>query len=167
MTPALKQHPFLANVVVTPPSPDRNYAVILAFLTMLFVARVAGQLLTLFFSVKFLPPFDRWYSGIVPYPVLLPIQLMIVAVMLKTVWDVYRGTGYFSLPTVRAGRTLKILAYAYAAIMIGRYAWAMTLHPELRWFTGTTPIWFHFALAFFLFMLGNFYAGRVTQHPST
>jgi len=165
MTPAIKQRPFLANFAVTPPSRDRNYAAILAILTMLFFARVAGQFFSLFFSVKFLAPFDRWYSGVIPYPMLLPIQLLILAVMLKVVWDVYRGTGYFSVLKVQTGRILKCLSYAYAAIMVGRYALTMTFHPELRWFTGTIPIWFHLVLASFLFTLGNLNAGRIAQRP--
>ena len=44
--------------------------------------------------------------------------------------------------------------------MAARYIVTMALNPELRWFTGTTPIWFHFVLAAFLFTLGQSLAGR-------
>jgi hypothetical protein len=37
-----------------------------------------------------------------------------------------------------------------------RYVLTMALHPELRWFTGTIPIWFHFVLAAFIFTLGRY-----------
>jgi hypothetical protein len=36
----------------------------------------------------------------------------------------------------------------------------MVLHPELRWFTGTIPIWFHLVLAAFVFTLGHYQAWR-------
>jgi hypothetical protein len=170
MTPLIKQRPSFANNIGAAPSHDksRSYALILGILTLLFAARVAGQLVTLFFPVKFLPPFDRWYSGIIPYPILLPIQLLLLTLMLKIVWDVYRGAGYFTVLKPQTGRILKVLSYGYALIMVGRYAVTMTLHPELRWFTGTTPIWFHFVLASFLFMLGNFYSSHVAgRRPHT
>lgn len=170
MTPSIKERPSLANNIAAAPSHDksRSYALILGILTLLFAARVAGQLVTLFFPVKFLPPFDRWYSGVIPYPILLPIQLLLLTLMLKIVWDVYQGTGYFRIFKPQAGRILKVLSYAYALIMVGRYALTMILRPELRWFTETTPIWFHFVLASFLFMLGNFYAGHAAgRHHST
>jgi hypothetical protein len=123
--------------------------------------RVVGQLLTLFVPLSFLPTFERWYSGIVPYPLLLPLQLALLAVMIKIVWDIHQNKGYFSGLQPRTGRILKRLSYVYALAMIGRYALTMFFHPELRWFTGTTPIWFHFVLAAFLYALGNFYSSRV------
>jgi hypothetical protein len=169
MTPAIKERPIPANHVIAAPSRNRthSYALILGILTILFAARVAGQLLTLFFPVKFLPPFARWYSGVIPYPVLLPIQLLLFTLMVKIVWDVYQGRGYFSAVKAQTGRILKNLSYVYAVIMAGRYALTMIFHPDLRWFTGTIPIWFHFVLAFFLFMLGNFYASHITgRRPS-
>lgn len=44
--------------------------------------------------------------------------------------------------------------------MVVRYGWTMTARPELRWFTGTIPIWFHMVLAAFLFTLGDYHARR-------
>jgi hypothetical protein len=32
----------------------------------------------------------------------------------------------------------------------------MLMKPELRWFTGTVPIWFHFVLAAFIYTLGRY-----------
>jgi cytochrome oxidase assembly protein ShyY1 len=34
------------------------------------------------------------------------------------------------------------------------------MHPELRYFTGTIPIWFHFVLAAFLYTLGRWQVRR-------
>ncbi len=49
----------------------------------LFVLRVVGQALVAFLDVEFLPPMEAWYSGLMPYEVLLPSQIVIVAVMAK------------------------------------------------------------------------------------
>jgi hypothetical protein len=49
----------------------------------LFVLRVMGQALVAFLDVEFLPPMEAWYSGLMPYEVLLPSQIVIVAVMAK------------------------------------------------------------------------------------
>ena len=51
---------------------------------------------------------------------------------------------------------LGVLAGIYALSMVVRYVLTMALHPELRWFTGTIPIWFHFVLAAFIFTLGRY-----------
>ena len=56
------------------------------------------------------------------------------------------------------GKILIGLAILYALAMVLRYIVTMTMHPELRWFTGTIPIWFHFVLAAFIYLLGRFSA---------
>ena len=145
----------------TVPVIPRRYPLLLGALTAAFASRVAGQLLTTIADVGFLPPFERWYSGAVPYPVLLPLQLALIIVMLTIVRDFARGRGYFTILSARSGCIIKRLSYLYALVMVVRYAVTMVLHPELRWFTGTLPIWFHFVLAAFLFVLGYFNEHRV------
>ena len=53
----------------------RAYAVLLGVLTLVFAARDFVQLLVAVFGIGFLPPMDAWYSGLLPYPALLPIQI--------------------------------------------------------------------------------------------
>ena len=132
------------------------YPALLAGLTFLFVLRVLGQLAVALFEPSWLPPFERWYSGLMPYPLLLPTQLAMVAAMIKIVADVARGSGLFVRLGPRIGRFLVRGSYAYAAGMVVRYVITMSLHPELRWFTGTIPIWFHLVLAAFLYTLGRY-----------
>jgi hypothetical protein len=132
------------------------YPALLAGLTFLFVLRVLGQLAVALFEPSWLPPFERWYSGLMPYPLLLPTQLLMVAAMIKIVADVARGSGLFVRLGPRIGRFLVWCSYAYAAGMVVRYVITMSLHPELRWFTGTIPIWFHLVLAAFLCTLGRY-----------
>jgi hypothetical protein len=71
-----------------------------------------------------------------------------------------RGAGFFVQLRPRTGNILMWLSYIYAFAMAVRYVVTMTLHPELRWFTGTIPIWFHFVLAAFLYTLGRYQTRR-------
>jgi hypothetical protein len=134
-----------------------KYSVILAVLTGLFVLRVVGQVLVAFLNVQVLPPMDRWYSGLLPYQVLLPIQLVMIATMTKIVADVSRGHGYFASPKKVLGWPLRWFSYVYAFAMALRYAVTMVREPERRWLTGTIPIWFHFVLAIFLYTLSHYH----------
>jgi hypothetical protein len=134
-----------------------RYPLVLGTLTGLFALRVLGQALVVFFDVRFLPPMERWYSGLVPYFMLLPMQLAMLAVMLRIVRDFARSAGFFVELRPRTGAILLWLSYAYALAMVVRYALTMIRHPELRWLTGTIPIWFHLVLATFLFTLGQYH----------
>jgi hypothetical protein len=135
----------------------RRYAIMLGLCTALFAGRVAGQLPVAFIGVPFLPPMPAWYSGLVPYPLLLPIQIGILALMLRMVRDFWRGRGWFVEAHPRAGRILRGLSIVYFASMVVRHAVTMWLHPEWRWFTGTIPIWFHMVLALFLFSYSHYH----------
>ena len=52
---------------------NRSYAVALAGLLLLFVFRVVAQFVQWIHPVDFLPPFDDWHSGILPYLSLIHI----------------------------------------------------------------------------------------------
>ena len=133
---------------------------VLAFLTGLFLLRVLGQALVVFFSVDWLPASEHWFSGLIPYPTLLGIQLILAGGMIKIAADVWRGAGFFAKPRPSWTRLLIVSSVVYAAIMILRYVLTMTYRPEMRWFGGTIPIFFHFVLAGFLYVWGKFHASR-------
>ena len=109
---------------------------LLTILLCLFILRVAGQLLVVLFAPNWLPPMEAWYSGLLPYLLLLPAQIVIIALM---IWMILRPP-----PTRRA--PILIFACIYALAMIVRYA-------ILR--THEIPVVFHLVLAGFLFV----YAG--------
>ncbi|MDH3671382.1 MAG: hypothetical protein OES46_09485 [Gammaproteobacteria bacterium] len=134
-----------------------HYSLLLAVFTLLFVLRVCGQLLVAIVDIDFLPPFEQWYSGFVPYSVLLPIQILIIGVMLKIVLDFARESGSFLTPKPHAAVFIKWFSYVYFFSIVARYAVTMTLYPELRWFTGTIPIWFHMVLAVFLYTFSHYH----------
>jgi hypothetical protein len=132
-------------------------------LALLFCFRAAGQAIVYFFGVEFLPPMERWHSGLLPYPLLLAVQIALVVLMLRMVWDFSRGEGYFVGLKPHTGRVLKVLSCVYALAMVSRYAVTMVLYPQYRWFIGTLPIWFHFVLAAFLFVVGRFSSDRAAD----
>jgi hypothetical protein len=128
----------------------------LAILTLLFALRVLGQALVVFFSVDWLPPTERWFSGLIRYPVLLGIQLVMLAGMVKITSDIWRGRGFFAKPRPSWSGFLVVCSMFYAGSMVLRYALTMTYRPEMRWLGGTIPIFFHFVLAAFLYTWGKF-----------
>ena len=135
--------------------PASRSAVALCALNALFGCRVAGQALVAFFEVTWLPPMDAWFSGLLPYPLLLPIQIAILLVQIAIDRDLWRGEGFFARRRPRAGRRLQWLAGAYALSMVARYVITRS-HP--------IPIVFHWVLAAYLFTLG----GAMRRHqPAT
>jgi hypothetical protein len=131
---------------------------VLALLTLLFLLRVSGQALVAQFGVTWLPAMEHWHSGLIPYSTLLTIQLLMLIVMLKITRDIWRGTGFFALVRPSWSRFLICFSAIYAGSMALRYALTMTFYPEMRWFGGTIPIFFHFVLAGFIYVMGRFHS---------
>jgi hypothetical protein len=129
----------------------------LALYTVLFSLRVAGQIAVAAAQPAWLPPMHEW--NFVPYRILLPIQLALLALMSVVVVDLFGGGGVFSEQSDPAGAVVIGLSYAYWAAMAVRYARRMVRRPEERWFGGTIPIVFHCVLAAFLFVYGSYLAG--------
>ena len=67
---------------------------VLALLTLLFFLRVLGQALVEFFTVDWLPSSEASASGLIPYPILLVIQLVMLIAMVKIASDVWRQSGF-------------------------------------------------------------------------
>jgi hypothetical protein len=116
-------------------------------LQTLFLLRVLGQIYVGLYSPEWLPGWDEWYSGLLPYPVLLPAQILLLMWMTAISYDNSRGAGYFHVESEWVRRRLRWIAGLYATAMLVRYAIVMTLHPEMRWLHGTIPIAFHWVLA--------------------
>lgn len=138
-----------------------GHAVVLTGLAGLFLLRVAGQALVAALDVDWLPPMTEWYSGLLPYPLLLPAQGLILALQARVSWDLLRGRGPMAVRRPRLGRILQPLSLLYVAAMAARYGLTMAWYPERRWLgTGTIPIVFHWVLAAWLFTLARYHLGR-------
>lgn len=130
---------------------------LLAFITVLFAGRVLGQALVAFVGVPWLPPMEQWFSGMIPYPPLLIIQLLMLMLMIKITAAIWRGKGAFADVRPHWSGILIKFSAVYASLMVVRYILTMILHPEMRWFGDIIPIIFHFVLAGFIFVLGRYH----------
>ncbi len=119
---------------------------LLWLLTGLFAFRVVGQALVAFLHVGFLPAMPEWYSGLVPYPILLPVQVVMLAIMTKINVELTRGRGFFAMPRPRLGRGLRWFAVIYFLAMVARYVVTRAL---------PIPIVFHWVLAAYIFVWGG------------
>jgi len=120
----------------------------------LFVLRVLGQGLVAFFDVKFLPPMEAWYSGLMPYPYLLPSQIALIAIMAKICLDFTRRRGFFFEPKRFLAREALRFGYVYLAAMIARAVFLWD-HP--------IPIVFHWVLAAFVITVGLSHRRRLSR----
>ena len=118
---------------------------------------MVGQLLVAVGWGGPLPPFERWHSGILPYPALVAAQGVIIAAYTKVSLDFTRGRGFFARPRRALGRGLILFGTLYFAAMIARYVARMVVMPEQRWLGGTIPIFFHLILATFILLVGCYH----------
>ena len=133
-------------------------APILWVLTALFALRVAGEVVVALRAPTWLPPMEDW--NLMPYRLLLPIQLLILGVM---VWIDTSFSASAGPPVDRTevlGWVLVGFSAVYAGAMAVRYVVHMRRQPEARWFGGTIPIVLHLVLATYLYGLGSFHVGR-------
>jgi hypothetical protein len=123
-------------------------------LLALFALRVAGQALVAFLDVRFLPPMDAWYSGVIPYAYLLPAQLLIIAVMAKICLEFTRRRGYFFEPKRFFAAEWLWFGYVYLAAMVARAIFLMDR---------PIPIFFHWVLAAFVITIGHSHRQRLRK----
>jgi len=138
---------------------------LLALITALFAGRVLGQALVAFVGVTWLPPMQMWFSGVIPYPALFIIQLLLLWLMIKITRDIWRGTGVFAVMRPHWSKFLKKFSAVYVSLMAFRYVLTMILYPEMRWTGNIIPVIFHFVLAGFIFVLGHYHEFEATVKP--
>jgi hypothetical protein len=133
---------------------SRATAAYLLVFSVLFVFRVVGQVLVVLRAPAWLPPMHQWH--LMPYRLLLPIQIAFIALMVVIIVSLFRGSGPFAAANPGLGRFLTGFSFLYAAVMAVRYVVRMHRRPGERWFGGAIPIVFHFVLAAFLFTWGKY-----------
>ena len=125
--------------------------------TLLLVGRVLGQILVVLRAPRWLPPMGQWQSGLLPYPVLLPGQAIVLALMIWISIDFSAGGGFWVQPHRSLGLAAVWWSYLYAGAMAARYVIRMARRPDQRWFGGTIPIVFHTAVAAFQWTFGMYH----------
>ena len=121
-------------------------AAVLWTLLALFALRVLGQILVVASVAPFLPPMADWQSGLLPYPLLLASQVVILVLFGTICVQIASGRGYFVQPHRWLATPLWIFGWIYAGAMVIRYA-------LLR--TDIIPVVFHMVLASFLIVLAR------------
>ncbi len=147
------------------PGPGAIFAVMTA-LSGLFLLRVIGQVLVTYGGVSWLPEKAHWQSGLLPYPVLLASQVVILTVMAGIARDTWRGFGRFIAPRPGLSHYLRIASVVYFAAMVVRYVVTMALHPDWFPFEHSIPTFFHCLLASYLFLYSALLAGGVGSSDS-
>ena len=75
----------------------------------------------------------------------------------KVCLDFIRQRGFFVTPRRWLGTLLLSVGSVYLAVMVIRYAIRMSLYPPERWTGGSIPIVFHWVLAAFILVLGDYH----------
>ena len=139
---------------------SRDYARLLWLLLALFVIRVIAQPLVLLTSAPFLPPFEAWHSGALPYPALVTAQLLIIALLARTAWRMSRRS---VSPSYRVGVTMLTLGGVYLGVMLLRLVLGLTILSSSRWFSSVLPTVFHLVLASYLLVYGHFHSRHASR----
>ena len=128
---------------------------------------MAGLLVALLVAPAWLPSFERWDSGLLPYPALLSAQMAILAFQVRVAMDVSRGRGRFARRRARIATRIAVFARVYIAVMALRYVVTMALVPELRWTGHAIPVAFHFVLGAWLLVWASRLASasRLAESP--
>ncbi len=132
----------------------RGYAWLLLVLMSLFVIRVIAQLHQAWHPVAFLPSFEVWQSGALPYPLLLASQIIIAGCGLRVVRRMFKGA---VVPVRKQGKILLVLGGLYFLVMTIRLVIGLMVAPNHFWFGAKLPTFFHLVLAAFLLVLGRFH----------
>lgn len=132
------------------PSARDRHCLALWGLTALFAFRVIAQPLALFMPQ--LPAFDAWHGSVMPYPLLLAAQLLILALMIALNLACMRGR---LAPRPRLARILNLLGWVYFSGMLVRLLVGQTLDPMPAWFDRPLPTLFHLVLATWLLLLAR------------
>lgn len=111
----------------------------------LFLLRVLGQVEVVLIAPAWLPPMEGWYSGLLPYPLLLPAQILILMLMTGLAVNEMRK------PHAAPGRKwLRIVALIYFTVMVVRLIVQFLRGADDIIAAGGIPVAFHWVLALFL-----------------
>lgn len=131
----------------------RPHAPVLVVLTFLFSFRVFAQLIQSEADLPYLPAFQSWDNGAVPYAVLVIAQFAIIGTMIALAWRV--RTNRIS-PKRWRRRLCLIFGSIYFSVMFVRLIAGLTILGGVAWFSKPLPALFHLVLVSFVLVLGHY-----------
>jgi hypothetical protein len=118
----------------------------------LFAVRVVGQIEVVLTAPSWLPPFQAWESGLIPYSLLLPMQIVLIAWMAIVAADHWRGHGRFWVTQKPTRHRLRVAAGMYFAAMLLRLVTTALIPPHTLTDRGLIPVIAHWDLAAFIYL---------------
>lgn len=142
------------SAALTVHADDRSRIAVLWTCTGLFFLRVIGQIEALLVAPAWLPPMEQWYSGLLPYPLLLPAQIALLMLMscialraARRHSDEQRSEGW--------QRVVRILAAGYFIAMALRLCIEFARGADDVIDAHGIPVAFHWVLALFLLVFAR------------
>ena len=130
---------------------NRIFSLMLGALAALFILRVYAQLAQVSFQVDWMPEFDAWNSGMLPYPILFVFQLCIIGCMIRLMRAVRKGT---IRPRRWKYRACFIFGGPYFFFTLFRWTTALAVLAEDPFLSTALPAFFQIVLASFILLLG-------------
>jgi len=147
---------------MAPSLSPRAYAAACWSLSALFAARVLGQAVQRWMPQPFLPPVEAFQGSNLPYWLLLSVQLLILAVMVRVAGRVQT---HRLVPNRRAGIWLAWPGAAYMVVALGRIGVGLAVPGAPAWFRTWIPAFFHLVLAGFVLAVSLYHLRKAA--PTT
>lgn len=130
---------------------NRWFALAVLLLGVVFLARVAGQLIQVLAPLEFLPPLERWQGSNLPYPALFVAQVGILVLIGCISARMAAGRPVMS---PRLASPVIVLGAIYFGVMAVRLVLGFTAMADIKWFASPIPTTFHLVLAAIVIVTG-------------
>ena len=136
---------------------NRAHVAVLVLLLAAFVLRVLAQLIQFYSEVDWLPSFAAWAAGGLPYPLLVGMQVFIIAIALNVIRKIAQND---LRPRRNWAFFLTGAGGVYFVAMAFRLLAGATFPADNTWFAASLPAIFHLILAGFVLALGHFHLSK-------
>ncbi len=142
------------RVIETVNRVDRMERWVFMVLLSIFIFRVFAQIIQHFFDSSYLPPFDAWDSGILPYWLLVTIQMFLISILTRITINIAKRR---VVPSPKRGKIYLVAGTAYFIVMLIRLIGGFTFASHSTWFNAWLPTIVHLDLALWLVLLGKYH----------
>ena len=133
---------------------EKKYSSGLGILLLIYCVHVGAQFIQFINPVAFLPPFEEWHTGSLPYEVMAVSQIIIIFVLLGFVLRVAGGREDL---VRKSGQVYLIFGFSYLVLMLFKLGAGFSDVSFQDWIFAKIPSLFHLDLASFLIVVGNYH----------